>query len=53
MLSIERVKKILDDPTLSDEEITEIRNYFRALGEIVFEKWQNEKEIKKVNQIKN
>lgn len=53
MISVEKAKKILNDSTLSEKEITEIRDNLRFLAEIIFEKWQNEKEIKKVNQIKN
>ena len=43
MLSIEHTKKILNDPTISDEEVEKIRDTFRALADIVFEKWQQEK----------
>lgn len=53
MLSVEQAKKILNDPNLSGEEITEIRDSFRSLAEIIFEKWQNEKITNKVDQIKN
>lgn len=53
MISVERAKKIINDQNLSDDEITEIRDNFRLLAEIIFEKWQNEKIIQKVNQIKN
>jgi len=42
MLSIERIREILDDPHLSDEEITEIRDSFRILVEIIFEKWKKD-----------
>lgn len=47
MLSIERIKKLLDDPSISDKEVEEIRDSFRMLAEIVFEKWQQDKNIKK------
>lgn len=43
MLSVETTRKLLDDPTLSDAEVEEIRDGFRALVEVVFEKWRNER----------
>lgn len=39
MLSIERVKELLKDQNISDEEAKEIREGFRDLVEIIFEKW--------------
>lgn len=44
MLSIERVKELLEDPNMSDEETTEIRDGFYLLVEIIFEKWQVEQQ---------
>ena len=51
MLTIERVKKILNDPTLTDEQVEEIRNGFHYLVEdVIFPAWLEEriksKEIK-------
>lgn len=43
MLSIEATKEILNEPNMSDEEATEIRDSFRALAEIIFEQWQYER----------
>jgi hypothetical protein len=43
MLSIERTKTLIDDPSFSDKEIEEIRDSLRALAEIAFEKWQKER----------
>ena len=43
MLSIERVKELLNDPNLSDKEITEIRDGFYMLSEVIFEQWQAER----------
>ena len=43
MLSIERVKELLNDPNLSDKEIEEIRDSFRMLSEVIFEQWQAER----------
>ena len=46
MLSLERVKEIMNGPDLTDQQIEEIRDSFQRLAEIVFEKWQ-EDEIKR------
>lgn len=43
MLSIERVKELLNDPNLSDREVEEIRGGFRMLSEVIFEQWQAER----------
>ena len=43
MLSIERVKELLNDPNLSDKEITEIRDGFYMLSEVIFKQWQAER----------
>ena len=40
MLTLEQMRKTLPDPTLSDEEVLEIRDQLHYLAEIVFEKWQ-------------
>lgn len=47
MLSIEQTRKLLNDPNISDKEVEEIRDDFRILAEIIFEKWQQEKQTKK------
>lgn len=39
MLTIEEAKRLLDDDTLSDEEVAEIRDAVQILGEIIFEQW--------------
>ena len=39
MLSIEKTKKILNSPDMSDEEAEKIRDGFYNLAEIIFEKW--------------
>jgi len=44
MLSIERVKELVNDPSLTDEEIKEIRDEFYLLAEIIFEQWKAERE---------
>lgn len=52
MLTIERVKELLNDPTISDHEAEEIRNGFDALvRDVVFEQWLDEKN--KIKQNKN
>ena len=44
MLSLERTKELLNDPTPSDKEIEEIRDGFHSLTEIIFEKWKEDRE---------
>ncbi len=46
MLSIQRVKVLIKDRNLTDNEAEEIRDVFRALAEIIFEKWQEDKKTK-------
>lgn len=43
LLTIEQSKKILNDPTLSDEQVAEIRDGFRHLAEVIFDKWMEER----------
>lgn len=43
MLSIERVKQLANDPTLSDKQIEEIRDGFYMLSQVIFEQWQAER----------
>lgn len=43
MISLERAKEILNDPSLSDEEIRQIRDDFRVLAEIALEQLKIEK----------
>jgi hypothetical protein len=43
MITLEQVKKLLDDPAISDEEALEIRDQCYSLAEIVFEQWQKDK----------
>lgn len=61
MLSVERVKELINDPNISDKEIEEIRDGFYLLSEVIFEQWQAERlkakkeklEVKSVNQNEN
>jgi len=39
MLSVERVKQLLNDSKLSDKEVEEIRDGFLILAEIIYEQW--------------
>jgi len=50
MLSIERVKELINDPSLSDKEIEEIRYGFYQLSEIMFEQWMEERKKAKVSE---
>lgn len=46
MLSVERVKKLLDDPLLTDQEAEEIRDNLRFLAEVIFDSWQKKRELR-------
>jgi hypothetical protein len=46
MLSVERIKEIINDPSLSDEELTEIRDEYRLLAEIIFDHWNEERKLR-------
>lgn len=39
MLSVERVKELLNDPKLSDKEVEEVRDGFLILAEIIYDRW--------------
>ena len=43
MLSVERVKQLANDSTLSDKQIEEIRDGFYMLSQVIFEQWQAER----------
>lgn len=43
MLSVQRVKELLNDPGLSDKEIEEIRDQMYLLTEVIFEQWMEER----------
>ncbi|MDP2703697.1 MAG: hypothetical protein Q8P01_00465 [bacterium] len=53
MLSVERVKELLNDPKLSDKEVEEIRDQMYMLCEIMFEQWQAEMAKAKAEQKEN
>ena len=44
---IERAKELLDDPSLSDAEVEQIRDEFQSLVEIIFAKWKEERRREK------
>jgi len=43
MLTVEQTKKLLNNPALSDEVVEKIRDDFRLLAEVIFEKQHEEK----------
>lgn len=49
MLSVERVKQLLNDPKISDEEAEKIRDELYLLSEIIFEKWLEDKKREREN----
>ena len=54
MLSVDRVKELINDPNLSDKEIEEIRDGLFMLAEVMFEQWQAERiKAKKEKEDKN
>jgi len=46
MLTTERVKQILNDPTLEDQQIEEIRDNFHALAELIYQDWLDKNKSK-------
>lgn len=46
-MSVEEAKKLLNDPTLSDEEVAKALSGMTQLVELIFDHWQ-EKRKKKV-----
>ena len=52
MLSVERVKELLKDPNISDEEAEKIRDEFYIFAEMIFDKWMDEREKVKNNEKK-
>jgi hypothetical protein len=54
MLSVERVKELVNDPKLSDKQIEEIRDGFFMLAEVIFEQWHAERiKAKKEKEVKD
>ena len=52
MLSVERVKELINDPKLSDKEIEEIRDQMYMLTELIFEQWMAKRTKAKENKEK-
>lgn len=50
MLSIEEVKKIIGDPSITDKEIKVIRDECYSLAEIIYEMWTIECRQKSIKQ---
>jgi hypothetical protein len=46
MLSVEQVKKLLNNPRLSDKEVEVIRDDLYGLAQIIFEKLKEDKKRK-------
>jgi hypothetical protein len=53
MLTLEQMKKLLDDPSIPDEQVLEIRDQLYSLAEIIYEKWQQDKKAGKLPGKKN
>ena len=51
MLSIEQTRKILGDKAkdLTDEQLTEIRDGFYNLANVIFDKWMDDRKKKKTS----
>ena len=52
MLSLERVRQLIPDPNLSDEQLLEIRDQFYSLCEIIYERWRAEKDQERLSRQK-
>lgn len=52
MLSIEQTRKILGKNAdgLTDEDLTEIRDGYRLMAEVIFDKWLLERKAKNLNE---
>ena len=48
MLTLEQMKKLLNDPSLTDSQVLEIRDQLYSLAELIFEKWQQDKKAGKL-----
>lgn len=48
MLSVEKVKELLNDETISNEQAEKIRDDLYALGELIYEKWLEDKKAGKL-----
>ena len=48
MLTLEQMKKLLNDPSLTDEQVLEIRDQLNSLAELIYEKWQQDRKAGKL-----
>jgi DNA-binding winged helix-turn-helix (wHTH) protein len=46
LLTVEQTREILKDPELTDEQLTEIRDGYRLMAEVIFDKWLSERKTK-------
>jgi hypothetical protein len=53
MLSIQQVKKILNKPEMSDEEVEALRDAYRSLAEVIFEQWMRDRQREKLKRNEN
>lgn len=49
MLSIERIKELVDDPSLTDEDAEKIRGDLQRLVEVIFAKWEEDRKVGRLN----
>ena len=49
MLSIEHIKKLLNDPDIPDEQVEEIRDGFHQLAELIYQDWLDKNKQKNVH----
>tara|TARA_Y100000310_G_C20255255_1_gene611019 strand:- start:78 stop:227 length:150 start_codon:yes stop_codon:yes gene_type:complete len=43
MLSIQRIKILIDEPNMSDKDAERVRDELRLLADIMFDQWKKEK----------
>jgi len=53
MLTPERIKQLVGEPNMSNEEAEAIRNELRSQSEIIFEQWKIDRNKAKENKYKN
>jgi hypothetical protein len=44
MLSIERVKELLKNSELTDEQVERVRDEFYLLAEVIYEQWRHQQD---------
>jgi hypothetical protein len=48
MLTLEQMQELLDDPSIPDDQVLEIRDELYALAELIYEKWQEDRKTGKL-----